>query len=308
MPNTPARSRERRQQKYGSLYLFNKYKLPYLFLLPTAVLVIGFLGWPTILIFYLSLRKTPLGGVSSFVGLANFRLLLNEPRFLGNLAATLKYLVGNLGLSIPFAYLGAILVSSKLRGTGIFRTIFLLPWIIAPVVSAILFRTLVDPRLGPLALAAKWLTGKEVLFLVDPNLAVLTIVLHSAWRSFPLEMLLISAGIASIQEELYDAARVDGAGAWARFRYITLPLTRAPLVSAVLIITIWTLQDAEGAYSLTFGGPGYATEVTGVRLFKEAFIYFNLGLASAIGVVLILLCILFMVFYMRGLGAGEEGA
>lgn len=306
MPNTLARSKDRQQQKGGSLYWLNKYKLPFLFLLPTAVLVIGFLGWPMTSIFYFSLRKTPLDGGSFFVGLNNFRLLLNEARFLGNLTTTLKYLVGNLGLSVPLAYLGAILVTRRLRSAGLFRSIFLLPWIIAPVVSAILFRTMVDPRLGPVALVAKWLTGKDVLFLVNPNLAMLTIVLHSAWRSFPLEMLLISAGIAAIQQELYDAAEVDGAGAWDRFRHITFPLTRPSLVTAMLVITIWTLQDAEGAYSLTFGGPGYATEVAGVRLFKEAFIYFNLGIASAIGSALILLSVLFMAFYMRGLGMGEE--
>lgn len=305
MRSTLARSMDR-QRGHGSLYWLNKYKLPFLFLLPTAVLVIGFLGWPMLSILYFSLQKTSLQGTSTFVGLGNVRLLLNEPRFISNLGTTLKYLGGNLGLSVPLAYLGAILVTGKLRGTGIFRSIFLLPWIIAPVVSAILFRTMLDPRLGPVAQVIKWLTGKEALFLVDPDLALLTIILHSAWRSFPLEMLLISAGIASIEQELYDAAKVDGAGAWSRFRHITLPLTRSSLVTAILVITIWTLQDAEGAYSLTFGGPGYATEVTGVRLFKEAFIYFNLGIASTIGSALILLSVLFMVLYIRGLGMGEE--
>jgi ABC-type sugar transport system permease subunit len=308
MPNTPASDQSivGLRQVGGSLYELRRYRLPFLLLSPTVLLLVLFLAWPLISIFYFCLRKTPLSGPSEFVALANFRLLFNEGRFQQNIIASLQYLIGVLGLSVPFAYLAALLISSKLRGAGVFRTLFLLPWIIAPVVSAILFRTMVDPYTGPIALFLKWLTGKQYLFLVDPNLAVLTIIVHSAWRSFPLEMLLLAAGIAAIPRELYDAAKVDGAGAWAQFRHVTLPLTRNQLFAAVLLITVWTLQDAEGVYSLTQGGPGYATEVTGVRLFKEAFIYFNIGIASAIGVALIVLSVIFMAFYLRVLGTGES--
>jgi len=288
-----------------SLYLFRKYRLPYLLLLPSVLVLVVFLAWPLGSIFYFCLRETPLSGASEFVGLANFSLLLGESRFLGNLAASLRYLVGVLGLSVPLAYLAAILISSKVRGAGVFRTIFLLPWIIAPVVSAILFRTMIDPYSGPVTQLLEWLTGRKYLFLVEPDLAVLTIIVHSAWRSFPFEMLLIAAGLTAISPELYDSAKVDGAGVWAQFRYLTLPLTRNQLFVAILLITIWTLQDSEGVYSLTQGGPGYVTEVAGVRLFKEAFIYFNIGIGSAIGVVLIALSVIFMVLYLRLLGAGD---
>lgn len=308
MPSTLVSERQltQRQQKRGSLYLFRKYRLPYLFLLPTVLFLVLFLAWPMSSMLYFCLHKTPLGEASEWVGSGNFWLLLNEERFISNVLASLKYLVGVLGLSVPVAYLAAVLISRKMRGVGVFRTFFLLPWIIAPVVSAILFRTMVDPGSGPIPLFLKWLTGHQFLFLVRPYLAVLTIIIHSAWRSFPFEMLLIAAGLTAIPAELYDAAKVDGAGAWARFRHITFPLTRNQLAIAVLLITIWTLQDAEGAYSLTQGGPGYTTEVTGVRLFKEAFIYFNIGLASAIGVSLIILSVFFVVLYLRVLGTEER--
>lgn len=302
----PKQSTTDQRQVDGSLRLLRRYRLPYLLLLPPVLLLLVFLAWPLISIFYFSVRQTPLGAPPVFVGLDQYLLLLHESRFHINIFASLQYLVGVLGLSLPIAYLAAILISSQLRGMGLFRTLFLLPWIIAPVVSAILFRTMVDPYRGPLALFLKWFTGQEYLFLVNPTLAKLSIILHSAWRSFPLEMLLIAAGLTSIPQELYDAAKVDGAGAWGRFRHITVPLTRNQLFAAVLLITIWTLQDAEGVYALTQGGPGYATEVTAVRLFKEAFIYFNIGLASAIGVTLIFLSVLFIVIYLRILGGAEE--
>ncbi|NPV07402.1 MAG: sugar ABC transporter permease [Anaerolineae bacterium] len=285
--------------------MLSKYRLPYILLLPVVLVLLLFLAWPLGSIFYFSLRRTPLGAASELVGLANFALLLGEGRFLGNLLASLRYLIGVLALSVPLAYLAAILISSKLRGAGTFRTIFMLPWIIAPVVSAILFRTMIDPYSGPVTQLLAWLTGRRYLFLVEPNLALLTIIVHSAWRSFPFEMLLIAAGLTGIPQELYDSAKVDGAGGWAQFRYVTLPLTRNQLFVAVLLITIWTLQDAEGVYSLTQGGPGYVTEVAGVRLFKEAFIYFNIGIGSAIGVILIVLSIVFMILYLRLIGEGE---
>jgi ABC-type sugar transport system permease subunit len=105
---------------------------------------------------------------------------------------------------------------------------------------------------------------------------------------------------------LYESAKVDGAGVWSQFKYITLPLTRTALFSAVLLISVYTIQDAEGVYALTQGGPAYGTEVTGVRLFKEAFMYFNIGLASAIGIVLIMLSMILIIFYLRILGQGER--
>jgi multiple sugar transport system permease protein len=192
-----------------------------------------------------------------------------------------------------------------MRGVGVLRTIFLIPWVLAPVVTALLFRTMLDPTNGPITLVLSWIAGQPVYLGLSPEGARLIIILHSAWRSFPFEMLLIAAGITSIPVELYEATRVDGANLWQQFRYITLPLTRVQLFSAILMISIWTIQDAEGVYALTQGGPGYATEVTGVRLFKEAFLYFNISLASSIGIALIVLSIIVMTVYLRILGRGE---
>jgi len=282
-----------------------KNALPYTLLFPTGVLLIAFLAIPFFSLFYYSLQKTDLSGAYTFIGLGNFTLLFQESRFIQNISATVQYLVGVLLISIPLAYFAAILISSNMKGVGILRTIFLIPWVLAPVVTALLFKTMLDPTSGPITLLLKWIFGQPVYLTLSPEGARLVIILHSAWRSFPLEMLLIAAGITVIPQELYEAARVDGATFWQQFRYITLPLTRIPLFSAVLLISVFTIQDAEGVYALTQGGPGYATEVTGVRLFKEAFLYFNISLASSIGIALIVLSILVMIIYLRILGKGE---
>lgn len=280
--------------------------LPYVLLAPLVIILLAFLVFPFISLFYFGLRRTELTGVSTFVGLKNFVILFNESRFAQNMTTTVIYLVGNLSISVPLAYFAALLISSNRRGVGVLRTLFLIPWVLAPIVTAVLFKTLMNPSSGPITLLLKIIFGHPVYLMLTEGGARLFIILHAAWRSFPLEMLLIAAGITAIPIELYEAARVDGAGLREQFRYITLPLTKTPLFSALLLISVYTIQDAEGVYALTQGGPGYGTEVTGVRLFKEAFLYFNIGLASAIGIALIVLSIILMIFYLRVLGQGER--
>ncbi len=294
------------RSKKGGLYIFWEYKLPYLFLLPSVVLLIFFLAAPLISGIYMSFQKISLKGVSEFVGFKNYHLLLGEGRFRNNLLLSVLYVLGNVGLSVPLAYAAAFLITGKLRGTQFFRAIFLIPFIVAPVVSAILFRSMVDPSFGPLTALLEVITGKRYIILADSTLAMLTIIGHSFWRSFSFIMLFLAAGMATIPTEIYEAAKVDGAGAWARFSHITFPLTKIHLTIVLLIISMWTLQDAETVYALTGGGPGYSTEVTAVRLFKDAFINFNLSYGATIGVFLLMISAVFMVFYFKLMGGAEH--
>jgi ABC-type sugar transport system permease subunit len=165
---------------------------------------------------------------------------------------------------------------------------------------------MVDPSFGPISALLEMITGERYIILADSTLAMLTIIGHSFWRSFSFVMLFLAAGIATIPAEIYEAAKVDGAGAWARFRSVTFPLTKMHLAIVLLIITMWTLQDAETVYALTGGGPGYSTEVTAVRLFKDAFINFNLSYGATIGVFLLMLSAVFMVLYFNLMMRGGE--
>jgi ABC-type sugar transport system permease subunit len=280
-------------------------KLAYLFLLPTVLILVVFLVSPMFTGIYFSFQKLSLQGISEFVGFQNYLLLLKENRFLGNLLLTLVYIAGNLFLSLPLAYAAALFVTKRLRGTLLFRAFFLLPWIVAPIVSAVLFRSLVDPTIGPIAQLLETISGKSTVILADTTLALLVIILHSCWRSFPFMMLFLVAGMMTIPNEVYEAAQMDGANSWERFWHITIPLTKVHLIIVLLIISLWTMQDVEGVYALTQGGPGYATEVTAVRLFKEAFINFDLNIASTIGVFLLAIGIIAMTFYLKIVGRGR---
>ena len=285
-----------------------KHRTAYLFLLPTAVLVLGFLISPIISGTVMSLYKARLSGATKFVGLQNFIKLFNEARFLNNIRLTLLYVFGNLLLSTPLAYVAAILITQRMKAANFFRGIFLLPWITAPVVSSLLVLSLLDPSRGLVTQLVKALTGHSVIILADPLLSMIAVILHSFWRSFPFMMLFLAAGLASIPNEIYEAAKVDGTNGWQRFWHLTFPMTRVHLAMVMLVISMWTAQDTETIYALTGGGPGYSTEVLAVRMLKGAFINFNLYSGAVIGVLLITMSMVFMFVYLRlfaGMG-GEE--
>ena len=271
----------------------------YAMLSPTLLLLAIFLVSPMLTGLIMSLYKTSLSGVTSYVGLQNFKLLLTEERFLTNLRLTLIYVAGNISITLPLSYLLAMLITKKLRTASLLRGIFLLPWVVAPIVSTVLFRSLVDPSFGPLSLLLEKITGQQIVLLASPFWAMGTIIFHSAWRSLPFMTLFLASGMTMIPREIYEAAMVDGASRWKQFFTITFPLTKIHLIIVLLTITLWTMQDAETVYAMTEGGPGYSTEVIAVRLFKESFINFNLNNGAAMGILLLLLGAIFMFAYTR---------
>ncbi len=271
----------------------------YGFLSPTIILIAIFLISPLITGLVMSFYKTSLSGVTKFVGFKNYWLLLTEGRFLNNLKLSLVYVIGNICISLPLAYVMALFITSRLRGTTLLRGIFLLPWVVAPIVSAVLFRSLADPTFGPLSLLIEKIAEQQVVLLADSTGAIAIVILHSAWRSLPFMALFLAAGMAMIPRELYEAAMVDGANKWKQFFTLTFPLTKSHLVIVLLTITLWTLQDAETVYAMTEGGPGYSTEMMAVRLFKESFINFDLNSGATMGMLLFLLGLIFMFLYSR---------
>jgi multiple sugar transport system permease protein len=276
-------------------------------LLPATILLAGLLIFPLASGLFMSLDRTSLSGHTTWVGFGNLILLFSESRFLNDILNSLLYVAGNVVLSVPLAFAAALLITRE-EQARFFRPIYLLPWIIAPIVSTLLFRSMVDPTIGPIARFLEWISGqREVVILSNPHWALLYLIVHSFWRSFPFVMLFLSAGLASIPNEYYEVATVNGAGAWSRFIHVTLPLTSNQLGLSLLMISIWTLQDAETIYAFTQGGPGYSTETLAVRLFKMSFVNFNLNMGAAIGDILIMVSVILMLLYLRAsIGEGIQ--
>ncbi len=281
---------------------------PYTLMAPSILLLVAFLVLPFFYLFYWSMFDYKIGVSNELIGTENYATLLGEDRFFENILNSLVYIAGNLAISVPIAYFGALLVTSGMRGSGLLRTFLLIPWVLAPIVTALLAKTLINPFDGPLIDVLAFLNGGEPIYPTTTDRgAMILLISHSAWRSFPLIMLMLAAGMTSIDPQVYEAASVDGASRWQQFRRITLPLTKVPLLSGVVAITIFTLHDAEGAFALTGGGPGTATEVMGVRIFKEAFDSANLGVGAAVGVALVLITVAVLLFQNALLGRDTKG-
>ncbi|GHU67333.1 putative ABC transporter permease protein YurN [Spirochaetia bacterium] len=286
--------------------MVEKKSTPYIFILPAVLLIAGFLLFPVLTGFAMAFQKTSLAGVTRFAGFENFIQLLSEGgRFFTNIRVSVTYAVSNIILVIPMSYGAALLITRKNSFARFFRSIYLLPWIIAPVVSTMMVRTMLNGDIGLIQIIIKAITHKENLLLANGNTALLVMIFHSFWRSFPYIMLFLAAGISSISDELYEAARVDGAGKIRSFFLLTVPMTLNQLGISVLMVTIWTLQDSESVYALTAGGPGYATENIAVRVFKASFVNFDLNMGAALCMVLVLISLIFMFLYFKSLMRGD---
>ncbi len=273
-----------------------------LLLLPALAMLVGLLLYPLTLGIRSAFETTGADGATRFVGGKLFNVLAREPRFVADIWRSVVYVVGNVGISFVLGYGAALVITRPIRAAGIVRATIIVPWITPPVVSAVLFRSLVDPSKGPASYVVQYFFGKGFMILGNAHSAMATVVVHSVWRSFPFIMLIIAAGIAAIPRELYESAAVEGCGAFRRFRYITVPLTKLHCAIVLLIVTMWTIQDAEGVYALTSGGPANATEVLALRLFREAFLNFDLHIAAAVGVVLLLISAVFAALYLLLVG------
>jgi multiple sugar transport system permease protein len=286
--------------------MVEKKAVPYFMILPSLVLLVVFLLFPILTGFAMAFQRTSLAGVTRFVGLDNYIQLIREGgRFFNNIRVSLTYVCCNILLVIPMAYGTALLITRKSRMARFFRSIYLLPWIIAPVVSTMMVRTMLNGEVGLIQIIIRAITHKENLLLTRGNTALMVMIFHSFWRSFPYIMLFLAAGISSIPDELYEAARADGAGKLRSFFSLTVPMTSNQLGISVLMVTIWTLQDSESVYALTGGGPGYATENIAVRVFKASFVNFDLNTGAALCIVLILICLVFMFLYFKALMRGD---
>lgn len=266
-----------------------------LFMTPLVLCMIVFVVAPMLTGIRISFEDS--GG--KFVGLHNYAVVLGEPRFWKNVQLSLVYVICNVSMSIVLGFLAANLITQKSRSVSVLRPLYLIPWIIPPVSSSVLFRTLLDSNTGPVTQLLREITGKNIMILDQAGTALMAVILHNFWRSFPFAMLFLAAGLTMIPKDVYEAATIDGATPMKKFFYVTLPLVKNHLFIVILMITNWTLQDSESCYSLTKGGPGTSTEMVAVRLFKDSFVYFEINTGAVIGIVMLCISGIFAIIYSR---------
>ena len=239
-----------------------------------------------------------------FVGLANYREALADTRFWWSFAHAAGFAAVSVTLELVLGLLVALGLHGAFRGRALARTAALLPWALPTVVAALLWRFLFDGATSPvnLALVGSGLIDAPVVWLADARLAWLPVVLADVWKTTPFVALLLLAGLQGIDPALHEAARVDGAGAWQRFRHVTLPLLRPALVVALVFRALDALRVFDLIYVLTGGGPGTATEPVALYAWKSLLQDLRFGFGSALSVIVFVLSFGLAWLYVRMAG------
>jgi multiple sugar transport system permease protein len=240
-------------------------------------------------------------GNAKFVGLDNYVDQFGRPEFWESFGISLIYTAGTVTLTFVAGLGLALFFHRDFPGRNVLRALLLLAWVLPTVVSANVWRWLLDGSYGLL----NTVLGTEIFWLGRPGTAMAAVTLASAWSFAPFAMVLLLAGLQGISGTLYEAARIDGAGAWAQFRRITLPLLKPVSLTTVLLCFISTFKTFDTVFLMTQGGPGGATEVLPVYAYKLAFSFYKFDVAAVATTMLLIVPVVLSVFYFRSLRKEE---
>lgn len=271
----------------------------YLYLAPILIGLSVFTVGPVIASLFLSLTHYEIGLTPQFVGAANYRDLLASRLFWQVAGQTFYYALLYVPVSIGVSLSLALLIERKTRGLAFFRTVYFLPVVTSTVAAAIIWSWLYNGDVGLLnyLLSLLGITGPK--WLRDPHWAMPAIALMSVWKNAGYNMMILLAGLSQIPTDYHEAARLDGAGGFRRFRTITLPLISPVLFFVVVVTTIGAFQVFEQTYVMTNGGPGTSTLTLSYYIWQMAFEFFDLGRASALGYLFFLIVLVFTFLQFR---------
>lgn len=257
---------------------------PTWFFIPAGVFYIVLFLVPTVASFYFALTRWTLFDVE-FIGFDNFVRFFQEPQLVTGFVNTFVYAFLTSGAKVVLGLLLGVFLSSHIIARGFLRATIFFPVLVSTIGVGILFKVLMDPFGGPIneSLAAIGIEGPA--WLTDPSLALISVALVDIWKGVGLATLIYIAGMVAIPQEYYEAAKVDGAGAWNNFRHITLPLLRPATVTVVLLSLIGGLRSFDLIWAMTGGGPGFTSDVLASVIFKQYQAGF-FGLSTAGNVVL----------------------
>jgi multiple sugar transport system permease protein len=276
---------------------------PYLFLLPALVPVFGLLLYPLVYVFQLSLREHVLYRPyeHGFIGLKNFVELLQDVHFWQSLNASLIWVVGSIVPQFVFGLILALLLNQQFRGRGLYRAIVISPWAIGGVLTGIFWTWLFNSQVGPIndLLLKSGIISERIPWKVTAFTAFFSVLVANVWRGIPFFAIMMLAALQSIPDELYEAATVDGAGTWQRFRFITLPLIKNQAVLSTMLRSIWVFGNIDLIWTMTEGAPAGATRTLAVYVLHTAYKFSDFGYGAAVAVVIFLISLIFAITYLR---------
>jgi len=272
--------------------------LVWLFLSPTMLLLLLITIFPLIWSLYLSftrysvIKDSATGPV--WIGLQNYAQLLSDPNIWERFTTTAQFVVPAVVIELLLGFALALLLNRNFKGRGVLMTLMLIPMMLSPVVVALFWRFMLRADTGILNYIIRDVLGlseKGVFWLTDLKVAMWSLVLVDVWMWTPFMMLISLAGLSAVPRYLYEAAEVDRASAWFKFRHITLPIITPLLAIGVLFRTMDSYRVFDTVYALTGGGPGRATQVLSVYIYQLAFRDFDTGKGSALGYIMLIVII-----------------
>ncbi len=274
-------------------------------MLPGALLLMVFMAYPFFLGIWLSLTDSMIGTMGQFIGLRNFSDLITDSVFLQTTGNTFIYAL----VTVPFkAILGlgmALVLNNRIRFSNPIRAAVMMPWIVPTALSSLGWFMIFDPVFSPISWLLKnlGLIKQNINFLGGPTLAISSVCLANIWRGIPFFGITILAGLQAVPQELHEAAAIDGANAWHRFRHVTIPAIKGIVLIAALLSIIWTFADFQLIYILTKGGPANQTHIFGTYAYQIGTQAAQIGMGAAIALymfpILAFFAILLLVYLRR---------
>ena len=258
----------------------------HLLLLPTYIGLFGLVLGPVVAGFVISFFRWDIVTSAEFIGLDNYATLVDDDLFWKAMRNTAYYVVGSIPPGVALALLLALALNQPLRGRVLFRTAYFLPVVSSTVAIAVLWGWIYNTQIGLLNYFVTRLGLDRIPWITSETWAMPSVIIMSVWKGLGYNMILFLAGLQSIPEEYYEAASIDGASAWRRFRDITLPLLSPTTFLVVVLSIIGSFQVFEQTYILTSGGPSWSTLTLVLLIFQRGFLDFRMGYASAMAYVL----------------------
>lgn len=280
-----------------------------LFLSPTLIIFTAFILFPVVFSFYLSFHQWNMfGGAPTFVGLDNYSKMFQSAEFWQVLGNTAIYTLGTVPINMALSLWIAYILNKKIIGKKFLRTAFFAPVVISPVAAALIWRWLYDPNFGLINYMISFFGIGSINWLNEPEAAMFALIIMGVWKTFGINMVLFSAGLQGIPDSYYEAAELDGAGKWAKFYHITIPML-APTTFFIMIMSmISSFQVFDIVYVLTSGGPMGSTKVIVFYVYEYAFKFFEMGYASAISYFLFALLFILTMIQVRYMKSKAYGA
>ena len=283
--------------------LFSR-RFGYMLIFPSAIVFLIVSIYPLLTGIMLSFQNSSLykGDEKKFVGLKNIiTILTSDAEFRSDLLFTVIYTIGIVVIAYITGLVFSLLLNTDVPCRTLFRVLILIPWVISPAVSSMSWSWLLSDQYGFFNnfLKSIGVIDKSILFLADKTLAKIMVIIIGAWRNFPFITVSLLAGLQGISKDYYEAADIDGANKFQRFRYVTFPHLKNVSIITITLVSIWTFNNFDNIYMLTKGGPAQSTEVLSILAYNNAFFRGNISYASAMATVMLVIMLIASGVYFK---------